>query len=83
MCEMGTSPSGCPLKTAFAALQRLNMEPPCPARCALQPRFSGGNVGPNNFEMDSKSPLFASNHDTFQPALSRASLRLPKFDGLL
>ena len=44
------SPPGCPLKTALAVLQRLNMTPPCPARCALQPLFSGGNGGMNNFE---------------------------------
>ena len=30
-----------------------NMEPPCPARCALQPQFSGGKVNLNNFEMGS------------------------------
>jgi 5-methyltetrahydropteroyltriglutamate--homocysteine methyltransferase len=26
------------------------MAPPCPARCALQPLFSGGNGGTNNVE---------------------------------
>ena len=49
-----------PLKPAFTALQRLNMEPPCPARYALQSRFSRGNVGPNNFEMGSNSLLIDS-----------------------
>jgi hypothetical protein len=50
MLENGHQPSGCPLKTAFAVLQRLNMALPAPSHCALQALFSGGNGGMNNFE---------------------------------
>ena len=42
--ETVTNPWGCPLKTAFAVLQRLNMAPLCPVRCALQPLFSGEKI---------------------------------------
>ena len=50
MRKNGHQPFGLPLKIAFAVLQRLNIEPPCPARRALQPLFSGGNGSMNNVE---------------------------------
>ena len=55
MRENGHQPVGLPLKTAFAVLQRLNMAPPCPARCALQSLFSGGNGDMNNVETASRN----------------------------
>ena len=50
---MTVGPSGCPLKSALAALQRLEMEPLLPARCALPSRFSGGNTLVDNSETSS------------------------------
>lgn len=53
MRENGHQPIGLPLETAFAVLQRLNMAPSAPARCALQPLFLGDNGSMNNFEIAS------------------------------